>query len=515
MPGASAPPSAQNATSEPGAKPATINDTPGAAVSVTAPAAVTTPQRPQAVPSARAVPTLPPRLGMALYRFVLARGLNTPTAPADPFGSLLWGLFRRIETVYGLVPVVGPPTMTAPSHTTGAVTGTVGFTVPAELAMGYTVATQPGQGSVSVDATGYFTYIPKGTAAGQTDTFSVTASSSWAATTTVITVPVVVPTTIPTAPITDIGIGAQPRAVTLSPDGRYGYVTASTDPFTGQGTVSVIDTAGKIVVATIGNGGIPTGVAVSPDGATIYLAAPARYDITPAGLLMVDTATNAVSTIVVGRYPSGVAVSPDGGIAYVTDWAHYGQSGGDADTVWLVDTATKAVVGHIDVGHEPHAIAASPDGRRAYVLNHGTGVVGSATMSVIDTEADSATFNTVIATIKVGVNPTAVGVSPDGRRVFVADLYDGSLRVIDTATNQLVARIGIGGVLGGVAVSPDGDRVYVADAQGAIAVIDATTNTLAGAIAVGGAPEKVTVSPDGAQIYVVKGEGQSVSVIPV
>jgi len=492
--------------------------TAGAAASTARPATGAAAVMPSAVtaPSARAVPTLPPRLGLMMYRFVLTHGLNTPTAPTDAFGALLWGLFRRIETVYGFVPVAGTPTMSTPSRTTGAVSGEVGYTVPAGLPLGYTMATEPTQGSVTLGSTGYYTYTPNASATGHTDSFEVIASTDWAATPVTVTVPVVVPTASTTpASIASIGVGAQPIAVAFSPDGRHAYVTGSTDTWTGQGTVSVIDTATKTVIATIGNGGIPTGVAVSPEGGTVYVAAPARYDITPASLLMIDTSTNVATTIAVGKVPAGVAISPDGSTAYVADWAHYGQSSSGADTVWVIDTAAKAVIGQISVGSEPHALVASPDGRRAYVINNGNGVPGSSAMSVIDTAADSASVNTVIATLKVGIEPIDVAVSPDGRHAYVTDLYDGSVRVIDTATNQLTAKIGIGGVLGGVAVSPDGKRVYVADQQGAVAVIDAATNTLVGAIRVDGVPQGVAVSPDSSEIYVVKMYDQSVSVISV
>lgn len=406
--------------------------------------------------------------------------------------------------------------MNTPSRTTGAVTGQVGYTVPAGLPLGYTVATGPTQGSLTLGSTGYYTYTPNASATGHTDSFEVIASTDWAATPITVTVPVVVPTgSITPASIASISVGAQPGEVAFSPDGRHAYVTGSTDTWTGQGTVSVIDTATRAVIATIGNGGIPTGLAVSPDGGAVYLSATARYDITPAALLMINTSTNVATTIAVGKYPAGVALSPDGSIAYVADWAHYGESSKGADTVWVFDTATKTVVGQIGVGNEPHAVVASPDGRRAYVINNGNGVPGSSTMSVIDTAADSASVSTVIATIKVGNEPIDVAVSPDGRHAYVTDLYDGSVQVIDTATNSLTTKILLGGPLGGIAVSPDGKHVYVADAQGAVAVIDAATNTLAGAIRVDGVPQSVTVSPDSSEIYVVKMYDQSVSVIAV
>lgn len=464
-----------------------------------------------AAPSARAVPTLPPGLGRLLYRIVVGRGLNTPTAPGDPFGALLWGMFRRIETVYGLVPVPGTPWMSSPSLTSGAVSGQVGLTVPAELPLGYSLVTAPTQGAVTVDSTGYYVYKPAATATAATDSFTVLASTGWAATNVTVTVPVEVPITIPGSASDAISIGAQPIDIAFTTDGRHAYVTGSTDTWTGQGTVSVIETATKTVIATVGNGAIPTGIAASTDGRIVYVSVYARGDITAASVLAIDTSTNATAAIGAGRFPAGVVVSPDGNTAYVLD-AYINE--GD-DSVWVIDTSTQAVLAKVGVGSDPHGMAISPDGSHVYVVNRGNGSLGSATMSVIDTDPGSATVNTVAAVLKVGDEPVGLAVSPDGKHLYVSDLHDGAVRVIDTATNEVSATIPLGATVGGIAVSPDGKRVYVADAQGVIAVIDTVTNTLTGAIPVAGGPVGVAVSPDGSQIYVVKNYDQSVSVISI
>jgi YVTN family beta-propeller protein len=431
---------------------------------------------------------------LLLYKVVLAKGLNTPTAPPDPGGALLWGLFRRIETLYGLVPVAGKATVSNPSRTTGAVTGELGFSVPAGLPLGYSVTAEPTQGSLTIVGMGYYTYTPDAGSHGGTDSFTVSASSVWAATTSTITVPVMVPaTTVPAGTTVTIGIDGQPNAVAFSPDGRRAYITSTGDAFTGDGAVSVVDTAANAVVATVGDGRIPGGVAVSPDGSTLYLAAPAKFPaITHASVVTVDTGTgNIGAAIDIGPDPRGMAISPDGSRAYVVDG---GNGAAGKGTVAVVDTASKAVIATIGVGDDPSAVAVSPDGNKVFVV----GLSGA--MSVIDNEKNSTT------TVKgVGREPAGIAVSPDGKHVYITDLFDGGVRVIDTATNLVSATILLGAVVGGVAVSPDGKHVYVADAQGSVAVIDAGTNTLAGAILVGGVPR---------QIYVLTTYDRSVMVIP-
>ncbi len=63
-------------------------------------------------------------------------------------------------------------------------------------------------------------------------------------------------------------------------------------------------------------------------------------------------------------------------------------------------------------------------------------------MSVIDTDPNSATYNTVVSTITVGPNPEGVAVSPDGTRAYVTNRQGGnSVSVIDTASNRVTETI--------------------------------------------------------------------------
>ena len=204
-------------------------------------------------------------------------GLNAPAAPANPAGALVWGLFRQVETVVGVVPIAGTATASTPDLETGAVTGTPGFTVPAGLPLTYTApSTSTGGGTVSINtSTGAYSYTPTVAtwlaAANRPtqDAFTVTASDGLAATTKTVTVtigpPVHVSATIP--------VGSDPSGVVVSPDGRYVYVTNFGSPFdqTATDTVSVIDTATNTVTATIPVGSDPDGVAVSPDGTHVYV----------------------------------------------------------------------------------------------------------------------------------------------------------------------------------------------------------------------------------------------------
>ncbi len=60
-------------------------------------------------------------------------------------------------------------------------------------------------------------------------------------------------------------------------------------------------------------------------------------------------------------------------------------------------------------------------------------------VSVIDTAT-----NTVVATVRVGLNPFGIAVNPDGTRVYVANGDDKSLSVINTATNSVIDTVDLG-----------------------------------------------------------------------
>ncbi len=154
-------------------------------------------------------------------------------------------------------------------------------------------------------------------------------------------------------------------------------------------------------------------------------------------------------------------------------------------TVSVINTATNAVTATILTGSQPFGVVVSPDGSRVYVANLGSNIV-----SVIDTAND-----TMTATIPVGVHPFGVAVNPDGSRVYVslcASCANGMVSVIDTANDTVTATIPVGYGPEGVAVSPDGSQVYVTNycasscaSNGTVSVIDTANDSVVTTINVG------------------------------
>jgi YVTN family beta-propeller protein len=309
--------------------------------------------------------------------------------------------------------------------------------------------------------------------------------------------------------ITDAVKLQSPLGIAISPDGSTAYA-ANRGQITSVGSsVAVIDVATNTVTSDVTVAGAPVGVAVTPNGAKVY----AITDVDEQTVSVIDTATKAVTSVDMGSHPfsymRGVVAAPDGTTVYVT-----GAPGEDIDTgtdpdlgygnlVAAIDTGTQIVTGLVPtIGTDPSSIALSPDNRTAYVLARG-GLV-----SVMDTASDVVTKDIRLT------SGEALAESPDGKWVYVTahTVPTGTVAVIDTSTESVVATIPVGSNPSGVAFSPDGSRAYVANTFDAtVSVIDTATKTAINTINVqptfsfGGDPEGVTVSHDGKKVYVSNG----------
>src|SRR3989442_567383 len=158
-----------------------------------------------------------------------------------------------------------------------------------------------------------------------------------------------------------------------------------------------------------------------------------------------------------------------------------------ADGVWVIDTATRAVVATVAVGAGPQGVAITPNGAFAYVVNF-----TSNNVSVIDTATRA-----VAATVAVGAGPQGVVVTPDGAFVYVANFMSNNVSVIDTSTNTLEATVGVGVGPVGVAITPDGAFAYVANSiSDTVSVIDTAPKTVVATVpvAVGAGPRWVAIT---------------------
>lgn len=262
-----------------------------------------------------------------------------------------------------------------------------------------------------------------------------------------------------------IPVAGSPAGIALSPDRGTAYVTCPDAP-----GVAVIDLTARKVVQVLTLPGGPLGIAANPKSGVVYVAdwyAKRLFVLVPGGSgggggggaagLRLD------GEIAVGASPSGIAVTPDGTTLLVANR--------EADTVSVVDAASRRETGTIPVGHHPFGITLDAQARRAYTAN----VTGD-DVSVIDL-----TEKREVGRVKTGKRPYVIALTE--KRGFVTDQYSGTVTVFDRATLAPETRIEVGDHPEGIATTADGRSVIVANwGSNTLSVIDAETLTVTRAI---------------------------------
>src|SRR5262249_30099553 len=152
----------------------------------------------------------------------------------------------------------------------------------------------------------------------------------------------------------------------------------------------------------------------SRDGRTLYVALNLKHAVA-----VIDTETRAVKEVPVGSYPYTVVIA--GQKVYISNWGGRRPTAADttvenfpvvldsrgipaSGTVTVLDAATSKALHQIDVGLHPSAMTVSPNGGKLYVAN-----ANSDTVSIVDTASDR-----VIGTLNVRLFRSApLGSSPN------------------------------------------------------------------------------------------------------
>ncbi len=178
-----------------------------------------------------------------------------------------------------------------------------------------------------------------------------------------------------------------------------------------------------------------------------------------------------------------------------------------ANTVAVLDNASKQVARRIEVPHPPAGMASSADGKILYVA----GAAPEGALLVVDVAA-----GTISATVPTGHTPEAVTLSQAGDKIFVANRFDNNVTVVDLATNTVVSTIPVLREPVAMTLAAGGALLYVANhlpagasdgdyTSAAVSVIDTTTLTVAATIPLPNgctALRGICASPDGAYVYV-------------
>jgi len=267
-------------------------------------------------------------------------------------------------------------------------------------------------------------------------------------------------------------VSAEPSSVVEDRDGKRLFVANRI-----SNDVAVLDAETGAEEKRLLAGRGASYLAMSPDGKKIYAthvypnASP--YRTAPESEITVIDAARAV---VVDRMPlhaiAGVfhaALSADGRLGVAAEYhpknlvtlAHLEHGGAFEDTltVFGTDVGGKTVEVPLDelerYASQPFGVAIAPDKSRIYVTSGGSEMV-----TVIDTarllkyihahpqpfaQDLSASANFVVTRIAVGLNPRGLTLTPDGRKLFVANRLDDTISVIDTQTNRAAATIKLDG----------------------------------------------------------------------
>lgn len=270
-----------------------------------------------------------------------------------------------------------------------------------------------------------------------------------------------------------------------------------------------------------------TGIAFRPGDRELWASETTRSG--PDSLLITELSetgavTNSARLSLPGHpVPAGIAFSADGKTAYVAL--------SRSNTLAVIDTTSRQVEREIEVGIAPFGVAVTSG--RVFVTNRGgrrpaatdTIAPSSGSMVVSDPVTGSSVSGTVTVVnttgfstreISVGLAPSGLALSADGKLAAVANGHSDSISLVDTdslQTTELKIPTWPEGTLGSqpiaVAFAPDGHTVYVAcGGNNAIAVVrkDAGQWRLAGALPTAWFPSGIAVDDAGAlRVITIKG----------
>ncbi len=261
----------------------------------------------------------------------------------------------------------------------------------------------------------------------------------------------------------------------LSKDGNRLYAVDQTNF-----RMMVIDAQKRTIVHNVPTGRYPFGIALSPDETRVYVANVGMFEYKK--IPGMDEENMKDSGLKFPAFAFGSEEAREGVEIDSFDIPGLGDPNvPESFSVWTIDLTTAA----------PKTVAKIKTGYLVGELIEGIPAVG-------------------------GASPNSIAVTKD--YVFVTNGNNDNISVIDINTDTIVTHIFLkpdaavrqfrGVIPFGVAVSPDEKRLYVAESGiNAIGVIDIPTLTVIGHIPAGWFPSKVAVSPDGNHLVAANAKG--------
>jgi YVTN family beta-propeller protein len=282
-------------------------------------------------------------------------------------------------------------------------------------------------------------------------------------------------TTLKTVKVVPVGIMPAdidgPHNVTVSPDGKYWYVTIAHG--TPYGTLWKMAVDGDTLVGRAPVEMFPTTISLTPDGELAFVANSDFHGDHPRMNVVSIIYTPQMVTLTnlpACDMPHGVKVNHAGTEVYVTCM--------NSDEVLEIDRATLAITRRHKTG-----VGMLPQQPMPMDMGHG-GAQG--------------------ATLHDACMPTFVSVSADDGRLYVACNHSDELLVLDARTLELVKRVPTGHGAYNVEPSPDGRWVIVTNKKDqSVSLIDAAALTEAARIPTSKPfPHGIAYSPDGRYAFI-------------
>ena len=156
--------------------------------------------------------------------------------------------------------------------------------------------------------------------------------------------------------------------------------------------------------------------------------------------------------------------------------------------VWSWTGTAREVLAQAPGPTRSSPIALTTDDRFVWVVNRDNNSV-----SVLEVGND---MNQKVREIKVGVEPRAIAITPDNKKVYVTNMVSGTVSVINASTYKVVKVIPVGTEPFGCALTPDGSKLYVANfSSDNVSVINTTTDQVTATIALPAANRSRARSP--------------------
>jgi len=254
-----------------------------------------------------------------------------------------------------------------------------------------------------------------------------------------------------------ISSGTHPILLRIDPQHRRLYSVNSAETNGDGGSIELIDLNTDQITATVPVGDLPM-LAVDTESNVAYSISKKDF-----GLSVIDPERATVTATAEIPHEdtsslSAMTVDPSAHTLYVTDTI--------AHTVMSVDPQTGATTPIAEVGDQPADVTVDPATHLLYTADFG---MGQGAISVIDPGAHQKVGNIV-----VGYSPSSV-VIDSATHFGYAINADGTMSAVDLTSRTLAGTVHAGKALAAAAVDPATHSVYVADvADKTVLVVDQT-----------------------------------------